>query len=168
MMLMTNVLESGAGLLQSVQAVARSMPEPVGAEFLRVDQGVNFGLPLDVALAQMSARIESKDLAMLVGAVEIHRQMGGSLATILRSVAETMHERVKLSERVRVLTVQSRVSGYIITALPIGVALLLLVLVPSYMEPLFSNVIGYLALTLALVMLATAYFLMGRITRIDI
>jgi tight adherence protein B len=168
MVLLTNSLEGGSALLQAVEAVAETSPDPIGTEFRRVMVEVRYGIPLDEALAHMSVRVASKDFAMLVSAVEIHRQMGGSLAVILRSISETMRERIKLTERVQILTAQTRVSGYIITALPFGVALILLLVAPSYMAPLFTHVLGYLALLVAAILIGTAYFVMGRITEIEV
>jgi len=168
MILMANALESGSALVQSMQVVAEGIAPPIRQEFARVDREMQLGIPLEEALDHMTRRLDSRDLGMLVNAIQIHRQLGGSLAEILRAITETIRERVRLAERIRVLTAQSRASAYIITALPVVTVLLLLVIAPGYMNVMFTSVIGVVVLIVCLVMIAVAFFLMARITDVEI
>jgi tight adherence protein B len=168
MVLMSNSLEGGAALLQSVEAVAATIAAPISEEFSRVVREIRLGVPMEEALHRMARRVDSRDFFMLVSAVEIHRQMGGSLAIILHSITDTMRQRIQLTERMRVLTAQSRVSGYIVTALPFVLAFFLLIIAPSYMGKLFTHPLGFAALTLSLLMVAVAYIVIGRITDIEV
>ena len=168
MVIMANSLESGSTVLQAIEAVAETTAPPISDEFSRVAREVTLGIAVDEALGHIASRFESKDFAIVVSAVQLNRQMGGSLAAVLNRVQETMRERVKLLDRVRVLTAQSRASAYIVSALPFGVAILLMIIAPSYMSPLFTNALGYLAILAALVLFAIAWAVMGRITRVDI
>lgn len=168
LVIMSNSLESGSTVLQALQVVAETMASPLGDEFVRVVREVQLGVTVEDALGHVASRFDSKDFAIVVSAVQLNRQMGGSLALVLRSITETLRDRVRLVERVRVLTAQSRASAYIVSALPFGVAVLLMVIAPTYMAPLFNNPIGYVAMVLALVLFAIAWVVMGRITRIEL
>jgi tight adherence protein B len=168
LVIMTNSLDSGSTVLQALEVVAETMTSPIGDEFTRVVREVNLGVPVDVALGHIASRFESKDFAIVVSAVQLNRQMGGSLAQVLSSIIETLRERVKLVDRVRVLTAQSRASAYIVSGLPFGVAVLLLILAPGYMAPMFSSVFGYLAIVVALFLFSLAWVVMGRITDIEL
>ena len=168
LMIIANSLESGASVQQSLQVVAETVAPPLGDEFARVVREVQLGVPVEEALGHVASRFESRDFAIVVSAVQLNRQMGGSLAHVMRSITETMRDRVRLIDRVRVLTAQSRASAYIVSALPFGVAVLLMIIAPNYMSPLFGNPIGYVAIVLALVLFAIAWVVMGRITRIEL
>lgn len=168
LVIMTNALEAGSTVLQALEVVAETMIAPIGDEFTRVTREVGLGVPADEALGHIASRFESKDFAIVVSAVQLNRQMGGSLAQVLKSMTETLRDRVKLVDRIRVLTAQSRASAYIVSALPFGVAVLLLVLAPAYMAPMFSSVFGYIAILVALLLFALAWMIMGRITRIEL
>lgn len=165
---MSNALETGASVLQSIQAVAEGMRPPIGAEFVRIDREIQLGLSLDDTLDRVAVRVDSRDLSMVVSAIEINREMGGSLAEVLDSISGTMRERVRLKERIRVMTAQVRLSSRVITVLPFAVAAFLLLFAPAYMAPLFTHVVGYVAILIAIALAGLAYFIMANITNIEL
>lgn len=166
--IISNALQTGASVPQAIRAVADVMPEPMGDEFVKLDRDMQLGIPLDQALDRAVARIDSRDMAMVVSAIQVNRQMGGSLATVLETISETIRERQKLKDRVRVLTSQVRVSTRIVTVLPFGVAVVLFLAAPSYMGLMFSSVIGYVVVVAGLILVSIAYLVMGRIVDIEI
>ena len=85
------------------------------------------------------ARVESEDLDLIITAVNIQREVGGNLAEILEVIGHTIRERIKLKGEIRVLTSQGRATGYLISMLPVGLALLLMMINPDYMGGMFSN-----------------------------
>ncbi|MGD9049192.1 MAG: type II secretion system F family protein [Anaerolineae bacterium] len=131
-------LRAGYGLLQSVEWVSRQMPNPAGMEFDRVVREVQLGRNILDALDSMVRRIPSDDLALIVTAIKIQYEVGGSLAEILEIVAHTIRERVRIQREISVLTAQQRISGYVLMVLPIGMAIFLFVVNPSYIMPMFE------------------------------
>jgi tight adherence protein B len=131
-------LRAGYGLLQSVEWVSRQIPNPAGMEFDRVLREVQLGRTLLDALDSMVRRIPSDDLALIVTAVKIQYEVGGSLAEILEIVAHTIRERVRIQREISVLTAQQRISGYVLMVLPIGMAIFLFVVNPDYIMPMFE------------------------------
>src|SRR5258707_13624778 len=100
-------------------AISRDAPEPTATEFKRVVQEVQLGIDVEDALEHLLNRVESDDLDLVVTAVNIQREVGGNLAEILETISHTIRERVKLKGEIRVLTSQGRMTGYLISGLPI-------------------------------------------------
>lgn len=137
--LWVNALRSGYSVLQAMEAISKDAPEPTATEFKRVVQEVQLGINVDDALAHLLERVDSEDLDLVVTAVNIQREVGGNLAEILEVIAHTIRERIKLKGEIRVLTTQGRVTGYLISGLPIVLALFLNVVSQGFIEPLFTN-----------------------------
>jgi tight adherence protein B len=137
--LWVNALRSGYSVLQAMEAISRDAPEPTKAEFKRVVQEIQLGIDMSDALAHMLSRVESDDLDLVVTAVNIQREVGGNLSEILEVIAGTIRERIKLKGEIRVLTSQGRITGMLISFLPIGLALFLNSINPGYMGEMFNN-----------------------------
>lgn len=136
--LMANSLRSGYSLLQSMELVSREAPDPIGAEFKRVVREVGLGLTAQDALNNLLRRMPSDDLDLLITAINIQYEVGGNLAQILDTIAHTIRERVRIKGEIAVLTAQGRMSGYLITALPGLIGVVVTVINPTYMSVLFD------------------------------
>lgn len=137
--LWVNALRSGYSVLQAMEAIAKDAPEPTMTEFQRVVKEVQIGIDMPDALEHLLERVESPDLDLVVTAVNIQREVGGNLAEILEVISGTIRERIKLKGEIRVLTSQGRITGYLISFLPITLALFLNLTSPGYMGLLFEN-----------------------------
>jgi tight adherence protein B len=129
-------LRAGYGLVQAVDVVAREAPSPTLEEFRRVVLEHRLGRDLTDALQAMADRLGTEDLHWVVQAVDIHREIGGDLANILDTVAGTIRERGQLQRQVSALTAEGRLSAYVLTALPIVLAVVLQLVNPGYLEAL--------------------------------
>jgi tight adherence protein B len=158
--LIANALRAGSSFLQAIEMVVRETEPPVSTEFGRVIREVNLGLPFDDALANMVRRVRSDDLELMATAITIQHQVGGNLAEILDSIAFTIRERVRIMGEIRTLTAQQRMSGYVVGFLPIGLAGLLFIIAPKFMEPMFLNPPSILGLPLGVVILFIGGFFM--------
>jgi tight adherence protein B len=167
--LWVNALRSGYSVMQSMEAIARDAPEPTQTEFRRVVQEVQLGIDMGDAFEHLLARVESEDLDLVVTAVNIQREVGGNLAEILDVISATIRERIKLKGEIRVLTAQGRITGYLISFLPIGLALFLNVISPGYMGDMFSNrSCGWPMLGLGLALIGIGTAVIQKIVDIDI
>lgn len=135
---MVGSLRAGYSISQSMDTVATQVAPPAGDEFRRVVRELQLGQSLMAALMSLAERIKSDDLTMIITAISINQQVGGNLAAILETVAETIRERVRIKREIQVLTAQQTISGYILTFLPIGLGALLLIINPSYEMRLFT------------------------------
>lgn len=137
--LWVNALRSGYSVLQGMEAIATELPPPVSREFERVVQEVRLGLSLNQALANMLRRMPSEDLDLIITAVNIQREVGGNLAEILDIISYTIRERVRIKGEIRTLTAQGRLTGWIISLLPIGLAVVLYSINPEYGGQMLVN-----------------------------
>jgi tight adherence protein B len=146
--LMGNSLRSGMSLLQAMDMVAREGNPPISEEFGRVTREIGLGLSPQDALLHLVRRIRSEDLDLMVTAINVQHEVGGNLARILNTIAETIRERVKLKGEINTITSQQRMSGYILALLPVFVGGFLFLASPQYMRPMFSG-FPYLFLPIA-------------------
>jgi tight adherence protein B len=165
---LSGALRAGYSIPQSLDVVQQQMPWPIGDEFRRVVREIQLGQSLNAALVHLSERIVSDDLIMVISAINIHQQVGGNLASILDTVSETIRERVRIKREIQVLTAQQRISGYVLVALPIALAGILLILNPEYEMRLFTPGLTLCIPTGALISMALGYFIMQRIVDIEV
>ena len=126
------------------------------------------GLPLDDGLAVVARRMRSRDLQQVILVANLQKATGGNAAEVLDKVAETVRERGELRRLVASLTVQGRMSRWIVTALPLVLLVVVSMLNPTYMEPLFETTGGRIALALAGLLLLTGSLAIKRIVAIKV
>ena len=144
--MIANALRAGFSFMQALDHIAGEMDDPVKSEVRRVVTDVNVGMPLEDALNNMTDRVNSPDFNLVVAAVLIQRQVGGNLAQILDTISETINERVRMRREVGALTAQGKMSGVILGILPFGTAAAIEIISPGYLNPLFTNTMGKMAL----------------------
>lgn len=170
--LMANSLRSGYSFLQSMDLVSREAPPPMSSEFRRVVQEIGLGLSTEEALANLMRRVPSDDLDLLITAVNIQHEVGGNLAQILETIGHTIRERVRIKGEIQVLTAQGRISAYVITALPIVLAIGITVINPDYMAPMFKFGLPPTAWcclpVTALAMIIIGFFVIMKIVDIEV
>lgn len=137
--LWVNSLRAGYSVPQAMTTVADEAPSPASDEFKRVVAELQIGIPMEVALNNMLARIESEDLDLVFTAVNIQREVGGNLAEILEKISHTIRERIRIKGEIRALTASGRATGTLIGLLPFGLIVLLMFLNPDYILLLFKG-----------------------------
>ncbi len=165
--LMANSLRAGYSLMQTMELVSRESSPPMNEEFTRVVREVGLGITAQEAMDHLLRRVTSEDLDLLVTAINIQREVGGNLAQILDVIGETIRERVRIKGEIRVLTAQGSLSGYIISALPIGLAGVMFVMNPSYISSLFTFPWVCLPIT-GMVLIILGFFAMRKIVQIEV
>ena len=159
-------LRAGHGFDHGLQTVATDVGEPAGREFRRVVAEVHLGRSLEDALAELGRRIRSADLQFVLDAIAIQRQVGGSLAELFELVATTVRAREQFRRNLRAITGQVRISANVLTALPIVAAVLLTLINPSYMSPLWHTSSGRLLALVALSMVVCGSFVLRRVGKV--
>jgi tight adherence protein B len=166
--LMSNSLRSGYSFLQAMDVVSREMPEPIGREFGQVLREMRVNIPLEDALLNLTKRIPSADLDLMVTAVLIQRQVGGNLSEILDKIGETIRDRIRLHGQIRTLTAQGRMSGWIVSLLPALLALAFHFINPAYLAVLFANPVGWVLLGTAGVMQAIGVLVIRQMVNMEV
>jgi tight adherence protein B len=166
--MMVNGIRAGYSVLQAMEAVAKEMDEPASEEFGRVVKEVQLGLSLEQALDNLLRRVPSDDLDMTVTAIKVQQEVGGNLAEVLDTISFTIRERVRIKGEIRVLTAQARYSGYIVSFLPIGVALLVYTINPRFMGAMFKDPCGWMMLGVAGAGIISGFFITRKIADIEV
>lgn len=165
--IISNALRAGFSFLQTMDMVGKEMPAPIGKEFARTFREISLGTTTEEALQNLAKRVDSDDLDLLVTAVLIQRQVGGNLAEILDSISQTIRERIRIQGEIKTLTAQGRISGVIIGLIPPGLIVLILVINPGYMMPLFQSPVGLIMLGGCIVNEIIGMLLIRKIISID-
>jgi len=150
--IIANALRSGYSFLQAMDVVSREMPTPISKEFGMVLRETRVNIPLDESLGNLVERVKSPDLDLVVTAVLIQRQVGGNLSEVLDKIGGTIKERIRLLGEIRTLTTQGRFSGWIVSLLPIGLAVLMQVVSPGYLTPMLTHPVGWLLMGVGVIM----------------
>ncbi|MGH8936817.1 MAG: type II secretion system F family protein, partial [Acidimicrobiia bacterium] len=166
--LISTSLRAGYSLLQAVEAVAEESPSPTSREFARAIAESRLGRPVVAAMQAMGQRMQSADFTWAVMAIEIQREVGGNLAEVLQIVADTMRQRNRLKGEIRALTAEGRISAVVLAMLPIGMFAFLWVSNRSYLEPLLTNSVGWLAIGAGIMAMGIGIYWMRKIVNIEV
>ncbi len=166
--LLAGALRAGFSLMQAVDAVAVEVEDPMGKELRRVVTEARLGRELEDALSDTADRTGSADFAWAVMAIRIQREVGGNLAELLLTVAETMVQRTRLRREVRALTAEGRISAIVLGVLPPGLGLFITVTNPDFIRPLYEEPLGQIMLGLAIVSMIIGFIWMNKVIQIDI
>jgi tight adherence protein B len=166
--LLVGSLRSGHGMSIAMSTVAQQMPDPSATEFRRVVTEAGLGMPLTQALANLVRRIRSDDLDLIVTAITIQYEVGGNLAEILETITDTIRERVRLKEQLRVLTAQARLQRIILTLMPFGLGVVMYVMNPQYVIHLFDPGPTLIIPFASIVLMIIGYIVMGKMSELEV
>mgnify|MGYP000710497171 CR=1 FL=1 len=166
--LLASTLRAGYSLMQGVEAVSQEVSEPVGRELRRVVTEARLGRPLEESLTGVADRMDSGDFSWAVMAIRIQREVGGNLAELLMTVAETMTERERLRRDVNALTAEGRISAIVLGLLPFGIGLFIAGANPGYLDPLFDRTVGQILLVVAGLAMGGGFYWMKKTIEIEI
>jgi tight adherence protein B len=161
-------LRAGAALPQAIEAVTRDIGGPVGEEFSVLLHEYRYGsVELAECLERLGKRMPGEDLQLLITAVKLTIQSGGSLAEVLEKITNTIRQRVEFQERLRTLTAQGRFEALAMGSAPLVAFGLLYFIDPALMKPLVTTQTGWMALGLVVVMETVGFLWISRIVNIE-
>ncbi|MEX1134737.1 MAG: type II secretion system F family protein, partial [Acidimicrobiia bacterium] len=166
--LLSTSLRAGYSLLQAIEAVATEAPEPTSREFSRGVTEARLGRTVSDALQGIAERTQSQDFEWATMAIEIQREVGGNLAEVLQTVADTMLSRNRLKGEIRALTAEGRISAFVLGALPFALATFLWFTNRDYLLPLLESPTGRIAIFAGALLMAGGIFWMKKIVDIEI
>lgn len=166
--LMARALRAGHSLSSAIEVLSEQAIEPVAVEFHAVFRQQNFGLPLRDALLQMAERVPSKDLQFMVTAMLVQKETGGNLTEILDRTAYVIRDRIRIEGEVRVKTAQGRLTGWILSLLPVILLALLNMIDPGYSHVLLHDPMGQKLLYLGAGLIVIGTFAIRKIVNIEV
>lgn len=166
--LLANSLRSGYSLPQSMELLSREMPPPISEEFSRVVREIGLGVAFEQALNNMVRRIKNDDLDLMVTAILVNHEVGGNLSQVLDIIGHTIRERIRIKGEIKVLTAQQKGAGYLVGSMPFILTVILFILNGDYMGELFRSLCGEILACTSFGFVATAFFLINKITNIEV
>jgi tight adherence protein B len=165
--LLARALRAGHALTTGLSMVAEELPQPVGPEFKLLFDQQNFGMPLPQALKEFAARIPSLDARFFATAVLTQRESGGNLSEVLDNLAAIIRDRFRVKRQVRVISAHGRITGWILSALPVCLALFFAVASPEKYRNFYTDPFGMKLIAGALMLQVVGVFIISRIVKIE-
>jgi len=165
---MVSALRAGHSLIAAMGLVSRECADPVGSEFKACFEEQNFGLELKNALDNLIKRVPLQDLRIVCTAIMIQKESGGNLAEVLDKTAHVIRERFRLKRQVSTHTAQGRLTGWILTLLPVALAFALYTVNPDMMSILWKREIGIKLIYTAVAMIIVGGLIIRKIVNMDV
>jgi len=163
-----SALRAGHSLVGAMAVVVDESAQPSQDEFRRIVTDEQLGIPLDETLELTARRMDSQDMEQVAVVALLQRDAGGNMAEVLDRVIENIRARQEILRLVRTLTAQGRLSRWILSLLPVFVLLILLLINPDHLQPLFHRLAGQIALVIATIMVVIGSLVIDKIVKIKV
>jgi len=161
-------MEAGSTFISAIELQAKDYSGPLSQEFSLLLREYRMGAHLEVALENLAERVQSEDMDLVVSAALIASEIGGNLSDVFRKLSETLRQKFEMEGKIESLTAQGRLQGNVVSALPFLIVLPLLVFEPEATLPLFTSLLGWVFLTVIILMILVGSAMVKRIVTIDI
>ena len=168
LMMLSGAMRAGASLNIALEGLVKEQPAPLSQEFELLMREQRIGVDFEKSLANMEKRLPIQDFAMLTSALRINREIGGNLAEILESLAETLRRKHQMEGKIDSLTAQGKLQGIVMTGLPVLLGVLLYFMEKEAMEKLWTTTIGWVVMAVIIIMEFMGYAMIRKITSIDV
>jgi tight adherence protein B len=159
LVMISGTLAAGGSLAMALDAVVKDQPAPISQEFMLFTREQRIGVEFEKSLRNMERRIPNADLIMFTSALKISREVGGDLSDVINTLAETLRRKS---------TMEGKMQGIVMTALPIMIGGILFFIEPVAMQKLFTTNIGWVVVSVVVVMEALGYFFISKVTNINV
>jgi tight adherence protein B len=166
--LMVSALRAGQSMVASMGSVARECADPIGCEFKACFEEQNYGLEIKTALDNLIERVPLQDLRIVATAIMIQKESGGNLAEVLDKTSHVIRERFRLKRQVEVFTAQGRMTGWVLTLLPIVLGIALYFVNPKLTSVLWTDPLGIKLLWTAIAMIIVGGLVIRKIVNMDV
>jgi tight adherence protein B len=165
---LARALRAGYTLGAALETVAAEASPTVAKEIRRTSAEANLGMGWSRALENMGQRLPLLEVNLFAAAVQLHARTGGRLGEVMGGLAENMREALSLRGEVRALAAHGRMTGAILTILPLGIAGMMMIVSPQYMQILYHHPWGKNLITAAIICLVLAHFVIRKLVDIEI
>ena len=165
---LARALRAGYPLSAAMEMIASETVPPVSTEMRRTSTEANLGRGWPHALENLGERIPLLEVNLFIGAVQLHARTGGKLSEVISGLGETMRESLALQGEVRALAAHGKMTGAILTILPVGIAIMMMMVSPGYMQVLFDHPYGKPLIGAAIGCLVLAHFVIRKLVDIKV
>ncbi len=165
---LANATNAGLSIPTAVGIAGDELDDPARGELQRVANSLRFGTDIETALDDMSKRLPSREVSVLLSTLIVCARSGGSLVTSLRDIADTLEQRKETRREIRTTLAQSVATGYMVIGLGGGMLFLLNAIQPGTVQAMTGNIIGQIALVVSFGLFIGGFFIIRRMTRLDL
>lgn len=165
---MAAAFKAGLTLPQAAENVAREMPPPIGQEFDLMVKELKLGVSVEESLENMSYRVGSEDLELVVTSTNVSRKLGGNMAEMYDIIASTIRERFRLEGKIQSLVAQGKMQAWVVAMMPLVLGLVLNHCRPDLMQPMLHHRFGYILIGAIILMELMGIWLIRKIVSIDV
>ncbi len=161
-------LKAGLAFTGGIKTVVEDFDDPIGTEFDRTLNEINFGVDVPEALRNLASRVDCDDLKFFIVSVILQRETGGNLAEIIENLSLLIRERFKLKGRIRILSSEGKFSAIVLIAIPFFIVFALLIINPQYIKVLIEDPIGHILIFCSIVMMVAGIYVMKKMIAIRV
>ena len=168
LLMITGALRAGASLPIALEAVASEAKPPISQEFDLLLREMRLGVDFAVTLRNLERRVPVPDLTMVTAGMSLSREVGANLSETLDSIAKTIRAKLQMEGKIKSLTAQGRMQGLVMACLPAFLVLVLQVMEPEAMQPMFNTWYGWVTVGVIVAADLVGYFFIRKIVAIDV
>ncbi len=161
-------LRAGLPVAKTMQSIVTEVPEPVSSVFREITDQVTLGITLEKAMLEVAKRLDMTEFNFFVTSITLQRETGGNLTEILSNLSEVLRQRHMMKLKIKAMSSEARASAGIIGSLPFILFIVVSVVSPTYMSPLFDDFRGNIALLGAFTSLTLGIGIMVKMARFEI
>lgn len=164
---LANATSAGLSIRTAIEMAGEELAEPAATEMRRVASSMKFGATLDASLDEITQRLPSREIAVLISTLLVSARSGGSLVSSLRDIADTLETRKEVRREIRTLLAQSLVTGYMVVAMGIGLLIMINTIRPGTINLMTRSLLGQGTFVVAGLLYAAGLLAIRRTTRIE-
>ncbi len=164
----SGAMRAGSTFVSAVQSMVQEHNGPISQEFSLMLREIRLGARLEEAMDNLGERVQTEEMDLVICAALIAQELGGNLAEILSRLSDNLRQKMAMEGKIKSLTAQGVLQGYVVTALPFIILLALLIIEPEATQPIFSGLLGWIFLTMICFLQLVGGIVIRKIVSIDI
>lgn len=167
-MILSSSLKGGLSLLQALEVLVEEMPAPLGQEIGLVVSENKMGVTLEESLKHLNERMKLEELGLVVNSISVARETGGDLTKVFSRLSTTIRDNRKIKDSIRTLTMQGRMQGIIMSALPFLFIWWVLTFNRQHFDIMLQSDLGRMLLVVAVALQIVGMILIRKFSTIRI
>jgi tight adherence protein B len=164
----SGAMRAGSTFITAVQAMVEEQKGPISQEFGLMLREQRLGTRLEDALDNLGERVQTEEMDLVISAALIAQDVGGNLAEIFARLSDTIRKKLEMEGKVKALTAQGVLQGYVVTALPFFILFMLMGIEREATEPMFTSLLGWIFLFVIIVLQVIGGSVIKKIVSIDV
>ncbi|MBZ9597776.1 type II secretion system F family protein [Streptomyces erythrochromogenes] len=166
--ILANATQAGLALRTAIGIAAEELEAPAGEELARVADRLAVGHSIEESLGELTERLPSRELVVLVSTLVLSARAGGAIVDSLRNLTVTLEQRKETRREIRTQLSQVTVTAYLVPAIGLGSLLLVDMMMPGALDRMTGAIFGQTAVLVALGLFALGFVLIRRLSKIDV